>query len=128
MPRADLGERISADYEEKFVARREARAHLFNGIDGIAPLGAFFQPRNLHFRQPLARDLSHPQTILVRRMRERALMRWIIGRHQQHAIQAAAADGLVGDCQVGLMNGVESTAENRQSQDVRAMSARFSPS
>jgi hypothetical protein len=43
-------------------------------------------------------------------------MRRIGRRHQQNAIQAASLGGLACDCQVGLMNGIESAAEDRQSQ------------
>ena len=118
MPGADIGKCVGADYEKQLVSGRHARTHFFDGVDGITPRGALFQPGHFHVFESAARDLGHTDAMFVGRVCERVLMRRIGRRHQQNTIQAASFDSLLGDGQVGPMNGIESTAEDRQSHSV----------
>ncbi len=105
---------------------RRRGAQFLNGVDGIAAVGALFQPRDLEARIQHAGDLDHTDAVLVGRMSDPALVRRAVGGDEQYAIEMKLIGCRAGHGQMGVVYGVERAPEDRDSirSITRAQSSR----
>ncbi len=108
MPACDLSVCVRADDEIRLFARS---AHAFDGIDGIAFLGAGFQPRHYQPRVAVAGEFHHFAAILVGGAGLIRFMRRMGRGNEPNLIQVKFVGSFARHREVGVMNRVESSSE-----------------
>ena len=116
VPGAEFCEGVGADQEEEAGAGGEGGANALDGVDGVAAFGELFETRRLETSIAGDGEFDHAQAVRIRRVGSAVFVRRVRSGDEEHEIEREAVGGFAGNRQVRVVNGIESAAEDCESQ------------
>ncbi len=106
---------VGADQKKELVFERYLLSNAPDRVDGVAGFRTFLQARRLKSRVRSARDLHHPEAVLVW-TDATVLMRRISGRDEDYAIEVKLSKRFLGDRKMGEVDRVECSSEEAEAR------------